>query len=145
MPTPPSPAPTVPFERFRPFRLRPIDAPMSHPNLPAFRKRPRRSDVASGPARLSWRWVRLTIVLWLAATAPSQVSAGMSSENVIVVVNGDSAVSRTVANHYIHQRQIPTKNVIVLDNVPEGLDVELEDFRTRILKPVLAEIDSRGI
>jgi hypothetical protein len=122
-----------------------IDVPMSQFNLSALRQRPRRSDVAPGRGRLSRTWTRLAILLALAAAVPGQVSAGMSSENVIVVVNGDSPVSRTVANHYIHQRQVPTKNVIVLDDVPEGLDVELEDFRSKILKPVLAEIDSRGI
>lgn len=71
--------------------------------------------------------------------------AGLSSENVIVVVNGDSPASRTIANHYIELRKIPTKNVIVLHDVPQGVQIALDPFRDRILKPLLSEIDSRGI
>lgn len=92
------------------------------------------------------RWLRLAA--WLTGLTVGAVNtalAGMSSENVIVVVNGGSSVSRTVANHYVHARQIPTKNVIVLDDVPSGLNVDLEPFRTKILKPLLAEIDARGL
>lgn len=83
----------------------------------------------------------IMIVLCLFQSA----DAGLSSENVIVVVNGDSAVSRTVANHYIEYRQIPAKNVIVLSDVPEGIKTELDPFRDKILKPLLAEIDARKI
>ena len=54
-------------------------------------------------------------------------------------------VSRTVANHYIEARQIPTQNVVVLRDVPEGLAIDLDPFRDKILKPLLAEIDARGI
>lgn len=69
----------------------------------------------------------------------------MSSENVVVVVNGDSAVSRTIANHYIHLRGIPTRNVIVLKDVPTGDRTDLETFRESILRPLLVAIDQRGI
>ena len=50
-----------------------------------------------------------------------------------------------VANHYIHARDIPTSNVILLSDVPTGLRVELEDFKSKILRPVLATLDQRGI
>ncbi|MCO8120652.1 hypothetical protein NHH03_02800 [Stieleria sp. TO1_6] len=86
-------------------------------------------------------YLATAIVLGLGQTA----LAGMSSENVVVVVNGGSAVSRTLANHYADLRQIPTKNVIVLNQVPEGLVIDLDPFRDQILKPVLAEINARGI
>lgn len=89
------------------------------------------------------------LVAWLAFVffcLPSQdADAGISPENVIVVVNGDSNVSRTVANHYVAAREIPLANVLVLKDIPEDLTIELEVFRDRILKPVLAGIQARGL
>jgi hypothetical protein len=73
------------------------------------------------------------------------LQAGLSSENVIVVVNGDSKASRTIANHYVELRQIPSRNVILLEDVPEGVKTDLDSFRDKILKPVLAQLDARGI
>ncbi len=96
--------------------------------------------------RTSFRHIAIASILSLAVLGfVEAVQAGMSSENVVVVVNGDSMVSRTVANYYIDARKIPTKNVVVLSDVPSGLHVELEAFRDQILKPLLAEIDARGI
>ena len=71
--------------------------------------------------------------------------AGLSPENIVVVVNGKSLRSRTIANHYVHLRNIPLTNVIVLKAVPERLKVDLDDFRDRILNPVLSEIEKRGL
>lgn len=93
-------------------------------------------------------WTLLTFCVTLAGTLAgpaSSVWAGLSSENVIVVVNADSTVSRTLANHYIDARKIPTRNVIHLNGVPTGIKIELDLFREKILKPLLAEIDARGI
>ncbi|MEM6471474.1 MAG: hypothetical protein AAF802_18065 [Planctomycetota bacterium] len=75
----------------------------------------------------------------------SKCGAGLSSENVVVVVNADSAISRTIANHYIELRDIPTKNVILLRGVPKKLRTSLKVFRESILRPILEEIDRRGI
>ncbi len=101
---------------------------------------------SNAPFRIAFRQIVIAGGLLLAGLwmIPS-TRAGMSSENVVVVVNGDSMVSRTVANYYIDSRKIPTKNVVVLRDVPSGLHIELEAFRDQILKPLLAEIDARGI
>ena len=76
---------------------------------------------------------------------PTVARAGVSAENVIVVVNGDSIDSRTLANHYVHLREIPSSNVIVLDDIPTGLVCGLDDFKTKILQPLLAQMDARKI
>lgn len=113
-------------------------------------------DLSHSQTGLANRWVdagtpHLFRACWLVAivffATGWQVSAfgGMSSENVIVVVNGDSTISRTIANHYVYLRQIPEPNIIVLDDVPKGTVIELDDFRDKILKPVLAEIDKRKL
>ena len=71
--------------------------------------------------------------------------AGVGPENVIVVVNAESQTSRTIANHYIHWRQIPSGNVIHLKGVPKKLRVSLSDFKDKILKPILTELNRRKI
>jgi hypothetical protein len=87
----------------------------------------------------------LVVGIGIAWGACAPVQAGLGPENLVVVVNASSADSRTIANHYVHLRQIPTRNVIFLDDVPGEMITTLEEFREKILKPVLAEIDSRGI
>ena len=71
--------------------------------------------------------------------------AGLSGENVVVVVNADSVRSRTIANHYVDLRKIPAGNVVFLSDIPDGLDVSLEVFRDKILKPVMETINQRGL
>jgi uncharacterized protein (TIGR03790 family) len=84
----------------------------------------------------------LAAVLVLLATP---CLAGVGPENVIVVVNGKSTVSRTIANHYVDLRNIPSSNVIVLEDVPRGLKIGLEEFQSKILRPVLEQLNSRRI
>ena len=82
-------------------------------------------------------------VLVLAGANPS--SAGLSGENIIVVVNSNSLASRTIANHYVHLRDVPTSNVLFLNEVPDQLVIGLEDFKSKILKPVLDQVNERGL
>ena len=89
-----------------------------------------------------WKLVFVGMLIWFSSQS---VTAGLSPENVIVVVNEKSMVSRTIANHYIDLRRIPTQNVILLPDVPSGLLVDLETFRSKILQPILAELDKRKI
>ena len=72
-----------------------------------------------------------------------RLQAGLSAENVVVIVNADSHESRTLANHYVQQREIPSSNVIFLSGVPSGLKISLRDFKAKILRPLLAELDQR--
>ena len=83
--------------------------------------------------------------LLLLLVGTNQARGGLTAENVVVVVNGDSHDSRTIANHYVALRNIPASNVVVLENVPDGLVVGLEAFRDRILRPVLKQIETRKI
>jgi len=72
-------------------------------------------------------------------------SAGTSASQWVVVVNGDSQNSRTIANHYAQLRNIPSRNIIVLRNVPQSNTIKVEEFRNLILKPVLTEVDKREL
>ncbi|TWU41439.1 hypothetical protein Q31b_28860 [Novipirellula aureliae] len=77
--------------------------------------------------------------------SPSQVWAGVVAENVIVVVNAHSEDSRTLANHYCELRRIPTGNVIYLEDVPKALTINLDEFKSKILTPILQTLDKRRL
>ncbi len=73
------------------------------------------------------------------------VRAGLSSSDVVVVVNSGSLNSRTLANHFVSLRRIPAVNVVVLDEVPNSETVSVEDFRTKILRPLVLELQRRRL
>jgi hypothetical protein len=73
------------------------------------------------------------------------VEAGLGPENVAVIVNAGSHSSRTVANAFVHGRGIPVDNVIYLSDVPGFEHIDVDDFRDRLLKPVLKTIEDRGL
>ena len=87
----------------------------------------------------------LFAAICLLLAAPAASHAGISAENVIVVVNADSVVSRTIANHYIHARNIPTGNVVQLKGVPTKLQIGVDEFKSKILSPLLTELNRRRL
>jgi len=90
--------------------------------------------------------VFISIVIFLAGECNSTPClAGASASQWVVVVNGSSDRSRTIANHYTNWRNIPAKNIIVLNEVPPGNSIGIEAFREKILKPVLQEVESRRL
>ena len=66
-------------------------------------------------------------------------------ENTVIVVNADSWASTRIANEYIRARGIPPFNVIYLKDLPSFDRMEVEDFRVKILLPVLLELEKRGL
>lgn len=75
----------------------------------------------------------------------TRLRAGLTGENVALIVNGSSVDSLTVANHYAQLRDIPPQNIIVLNDVPDSLTISLDTFRDLILKPTLETINARRI
>ncbi|HUP80987.1 MAG TPA: hypothetical protein VM260_20735, partial [Pirellula sp.] len=73
------------------------------------------------------------------------VFAGATGSNWVVVVNGQSINSRTIANHYCSARNIPGRNVIVLSQIPDADQISVDQFRELILRPVFKEIETRGL
>ncbi|MFB3890621.1 MAG: hypothetical protein ACE15C_01215 [Phycisphaerae bacterium] len=95
-----------------------------------------------------WRLLVPSLVglaAFLAESSPAM--AGGGPENVLVVVNPESWASLTVANHFIRARHIPDCDVVFLpfklDRRDDATDVEA--FRERLLKPVLAAVKDRGL
>jgi len=83
----------------------------------------------------------------LAAVATGSARAGGGSENVLLVVNADSVSSMTLANEYIHLRQVPACNVLYLHlgDLHDQSTIEVSTFRERILRPAFRTIDDRGL
>lgn len=75
----------------------------------------------------------------------SASQAGGGPQNVFLVVNAGSEASRTVANHYIDLRKIPSNNVFYLKYRGNKVAVRGSQFRERILSPILGEILKRGL
>lgn len=73
------------------------------------------------------------------------VWAGASASQWVIAVNGASQNSRTLANHYVSFRNIPMRNVVVLNDIPNSDLITVNEFREKILGPLLKEIDARGI
>lgn len=77
--------------------------------------------------------------------AATHARAGLSASDVVVAVNAKSLNSRTLANHYVSLRHIPAINVVVLEDVPSSEVIGVDDFRDKILKPLLQELDRRKL
>lgn len=90
---------------------------------------------------------RLFLLLVAAACSlvPQVASAGGGPENVLLLVNENSRASKTIANHWIRVRDIPSTNVVYLDWKPLYNNCSGEDYLAGILDPALAEIGARKI
>jgi hypothetical protein len=71
--------------------------------------------------------------------------AGGSSSQWVIVVNGQSKNSLTLANHYCQLRDIPARNVVILNGIPDSDTISIEEFRKLILGPVLEQIEVRQL
>lgn len=64
-------------------------------------------------------------------------------EGVVIVVNADSWVSRAVAHEYRMLRGIPAANLIEVAGLSNFEQIGVDEFRDRILRPVLAALAER--
>ncbi len=87
----------------------------------------------------------LLIVFASHSVATSPLLAGIGPENTMVVVNARSWSSRTIANHYIQLRKIPTINIVYLQWKESDVQTDIATFRNELLKPVLETAHRRQI
>jgi len=87
----------------------------------------------------------LTLFLLLEPFPFSTAFAGATGSNWVVAVNGQSLNSRSIANFYCSARNIPSRNVIVLPNIPDKDQISVDQFRELIIGPILKEIETRGL
>jgi hypothetical protein len=88
---------------------------------------------------------RFGIVLAILLLPSAATQAGGGPENVFLVVNPQSPDSLAIANSYQHWRQIPPGNVFYLPWKPDQPETDVDDFRRRILTPILDAIRARRL
>lgn len=89
-----------------------------------------------------WTSRSLFVLYFLAAV---NVANALGPENVLLVVNKNSPLSREIAHHYAHLRSIPASNLVYLDWGGKSATVDLDVFRKRMLTPLFDEMQRRGI
>ncbi len=89
-------------------------------------------------------WLPWCLVCCLVAGGHSALAGG-GPENVAVVVNADSWASQTVANHYVHWRQIPPSNLVYLEGLTSFERTDVDTFREKILVPVFQKLYERNV
>jgi hypothetical protein len=103
------------------------------------------SRVFQSDASLALRRARASVVAAAVLLCPHLAFGGGGPENVAVVVNADSWASLAVANEYIALRRIPDGNIVYLAGLSSNLLIGVDEFRERILKPVLETLAARGL
>ncbi len=88
--------------------------------------------------------IRIVLVMTLNVMA-SRLDAGVAPENIVIVVNADSDASKVIATEYARLRSVPEGNVISISGLPDREHLSVEDFRTKLLGPVLKTIEDRGL
>ncbi len=111
---------------------------MQEPSPPAADPRPRNA------IRRDWLVMGL-LAAGLVLSAPARTQAGGGPENVLLVVNANSAGSKRVANHYAALRELPASNVLYLDYDDSRERIGGDTFRKKILRPILEAIDARRL
>ena len=79
------------------------------------------------------------------ALLPGLAFAGGGPENVLLVVNRNDTDSMTIANHFIELRKIPPSNVVTLSWEGDVNGISVDDFRNKLLSPVLSTIARRKL
>ncbi len=84
-----------------------------------------------------------TLGLWLLLL--STATAGTGPETTLLVVNAESPLSLTVANHWMASRPIPQNHVVWLSDIPTLDTLTMAQFRERILEPIQRFMESEGL
>lgn len=82
----------------------------------------------------------LAVLVFLGLGLSTAARAGGGPENVLLVVNTESAASLCIANHYAALRQIPFGNRLYLAWDPKAETTDIDTFRQKILRPTLEAI-----
>jgi tetratricopeptide (TPR) repeat protein len=85
------------------------------------------------------------IAMMACAIGPIGGAGATDPMRTALVVNGNSIDSLTIANHYADLRSIPDISIIVLESVSPEMVVGVEQFRNQVLKPLISELDGRGL
>ena len=91
------------------------------------------------------RFIGLAMAIPLVSVDIERADCGGGPENVLLLVNSNSMSSRTIANHYIALRQIPSSNVVYIDWHGSIEYCPVQRFRREILVPAVSAIRERKL
>jgi uncharacterized protein (TIGR03790 family) len=94
-------------------------------------------------SHLSTAWVRLGVLLVLAALAPA-LRGAESGGAVVVVYNSLLPASKEVAYHYAARRNVPSDQIIGLD-LPTEEEMSRADYRERLQHPLLQFMENEKL
>ena len=83
------------------------------------------------------------LTLFYLCISPPAVAGG-SPETTLLIVNGDSPLSLTVANNYTRLREIPGNHVVWLHDIPSIGKIDMKIFRERIWAPIRKYMDTQS-
>ncbi len=84
-------------------------------------------------------------ILFCCLFVPALLLAGGSPETTLLVVNADSPLSLTVANHYVQLRQIPENHVVWVHDIPSLGSITMQTFRDHIWSPIRRFMELQGL
>jgi uncharacterized protein (TIGR03790 family) len=87
----------------------------------------------------------LLAVLVLAGAAASNVLAGGSGLNTVVVINQTSTNSCEVGNYFCERREVPPENVLYINWAGGNISWNSDQFQTNLLQPLLNMLVSRHL
>jgi uncharacterized protein (TIGR03790 family) len=80
----------------------------------------------------------------LILTVASVSGLAQTSANVLLIVNENSAVSKSIGEYYVHRRAVPLKNVCRIRTL-ENEQVSRELFEREIAAPIAGCLQGRGL
>ena len=72
---------------------------------------------------------------WLVALAVAVGAGAVTPDQVLVVVNRQSAVSQRIAQYYVHKRLIPLANVVTIRVDPQE-EIRRDDYQKQVEQPI---------
>lgn len=84
------------------------------------------------------------LLAWFGLVCGVQLRAAEPSEEVVVLYNRKMPQSKSVADHYVKQRQIPADRVIGV-RLPEAEAISRKDYQNLLEQPFLRELKKRKL
>ena len=88
--------------------------------------------------------VSLVIVVFISFFSPAPVEAA-GPDDVLLVINNSSSISRNIGNYYQTVRGIPEANVVRLNNLTTGEAISRSGYNTYIKTPVWNYLNDHGL
>src|SRR5690606_28664941 len=88
--------------------------------------------------------MRFVVVIVLVFALRASARPALVADDLALVVNVRQSEGKKLAEHYASVRSVPDGRIIEID-VEDQFAVSYETYRDSILKPIRAELESRGL